>query len=263
MRTTGPTAPTSSIKAPSRRRFVGDVLAAFPAYALLSGLNNAVAGAGSSARRWIRDQQDIALALSRGEIRPEQWQSDVEALTRSLDVAELTAEIRPSDSRDIGRALPSYPAKWTIRFRDDDGTPRKLRYAAALFDFDRRNVVTPHAHRHMVSAHLVIEGKFRVRTFDRIGDADGAILIRPTGDGTARVGDVSTMSAERDNVHWFVPQSDRAATFDVIVSGLDAGRPPYKIEAVDPIRGRTVADGTIRAPIVGFEEAARLYTADV
>lgn len=263
-RTTSPTAPTSFTKTLGRRRFVGQVLAAFPAYALLAEVAQAGATpAAKTAHRWIEDQQEIALALARGEIRPQQWQSDVQALTHGLDIAELIAEIRRSDGRDIGRALPSYPAKRTIRFRDPDGTPRQLRYAAALFVFDRGNVITPHAHRHMASAHLVIDGAFRVRTFDRIGDADGAILIRPTGDETIRIGDVSTMSTARDNVHWFVPKTETAATFDVIVTGLDAGEPRYEIEAVDPVRGRRRADGTIRAPVVGFEEAARFYTADV
>ena len=263
MRTTSPTAPTSFTKATSRRRFVGQVLAAFPAYALLAEVAQTGAATAKTARRWIEDQQEIADALSRNRIRPEQWQAEVEALTRGLDIAELIAEIRRSDGRDIGRALPSYPAKRTIRFRDVDGTPRKLRYAAALFVFDRGNVVTPHAHRHMASAHLVVDGAFRVRTFDRVGDADGAILIRPTGDATIRTGDVSTMSTARDNVHWFVPKTETAATFDVIVTGLDAGEPAYVIDAIDPVRGHALADGTIRAPFMGFEEAARFYTADI
>ena len=71
------------------------------------------------------------------------------------------------------------------------------------------------------------------------------------------------MSTAHDNVHWFVPKTDTAATFDVIVTGLDAGEPRYQIEAVDPVRGRRRTDGTIHTPIVGFEEAARFYTADV
>ena len=261
---TSPTAPTSFTSTASRRRFVGQVLAAFPAYALLAEV--AQAGAppvAKTARRWIDEQQEIADALARNTMRPEQWQAEVEALTRGLDIAELISEIRRSDGRDIGRALPSYPAKRTIRFRDADGAPRKLRYAAALFVFDRGNVITPHAHRHMASAHLVIDGAFRVRTFDRVGDADGAILIRPTGDETIRVGDISTMSTARDNVHWFVPKTETAASFAVIVTGLDAGEPNYVIEAIDPVRGRSLADGTIHAPIMGFEEAAEFYTADV
>ncbi|MBV9833201.1 MAG: hypothetical protein JO055_02260, partial [Alphaproteobacteria bacterium] len=74
---------------------------------------------------------------------------------------------------------------------------------------------------------------------------------------------ISTMSAERDNVHWFVPRTERAITFDVVISDLDAGAPSHVIEAIDPMRGQKQVDGTIRAPVVSFDEAARIYTSDV
>ena len=248
-----------------RRKFVCDVLAGFPAYALLAefGAVHAASGSRLPADRWITRQHEIAVALSRGEIHPERWRAEVELLAGSVDVAQLMADLARADTRFIGRALPSYPAKRTIRFRDETGARRDLRYAVALFTFDRRNVVTPHAHRNMVSAHLVVEGAFRLRTFDRVRDAGGAIVIRPSGDGTIRVGDVSTIGTARDNIHWFVPRSARAATLDVIVSGLDRGQPRYTIEAVDPVRGAQQPDGTIRAPILDFDEASQIYTPDV
>ena len=115
----------------------------------------------------------------------------------------------------------------------------------------------------MVSAHLVVEGAFRVRNYDRVRDEADAIVIRPSVDATIEIGDVSTISPDRDNIHWFVPRGGRAATFDVIISGLDEGQPSFDIEAVDPVRGQVLADGAIRAPIVSFEESSRFYTRDV
>lgn len=138
-----------------RRTLLRRTLAAFPAYALLAEFAGvpAVAGSGKTARSWILDQQDLALALARGEIRPKRWQAEVEALAGRVDLAELVTEIGCAEARHIGRALPSYPVKRSLVFRDEAGSPRKLRYASALFNFERGNVVTPHGHRHMVSAH--------------------------------------------------------------------------------------------------------------
>lgn len=248
-----------------RRKFVLDVLTGFPAYALLAEIGAAHATPASrlAASRWIDHQQEIAVALSRGQMPPARWRAEVAALARTVDVAQLMAEVGRAWSRPAGRALPSYPVKRAIRFRDETGKRRKLRYAVALFTFDRRNVVTPHAHRNMVSAHLVVDGAFRVRNFDRIRDEDGAIVIRPSVDETIRVGDVSTIGPTRDNIHWFVPRSDRAATLDVIVSGLDPGEPRYRVEAVDPVRGTRLPDGTLRAPILGFEAASRFYSPEI
>ena len=89
------------------------------------------------------------------------------------------------------------------------------------------------------------------------------MVIRPTRDYVARVGQVSTMCSERDNIHWFVPQGGPATTFDIVISGLDAGQPDYEIKAIDPVGGRRLGDGTILAPIMGFAEASRRYTAGI
>jgi hypothetical protein len=115
----------------------------------------------------------------------------------------------------------------------------------------------------MVSAHIAVEGEFRVRNFDRVREENGAAVIRPTRDGVMRIGEVSTMSTARNNVHWFVPRTARAATLDVIVDGLGGARPRYVIEPIDPIRGQILADGTIRAPYLTFAESTRFYTRDV
>lgn len=248
-----------------RRALLRQVLVTCPAYALLAALagTRGPAGPDAAARRWILDQQDLALALARGEIHPRRWQAEVEALLRRVDLATLSAEIGRAEARHVGRALPNYPVKHSLVFRDEAGVSRRLRYATALFRFDRGNVITPHGHRHMVSAHLVIEGAFRVRTFDRLRDEAGAMILRPSGDAAVGTGEVSTMSAARDNVHWFVPRAARAATFDVIVSGLDPGAPAFRIEAVDPVRGERLSDGSLRAPIIDFVEASRFYTAEV
>jgi hypothetical protein len=132
-----------------------------------------------------------------------------------------------------------------------------------LFDFAPFNVITPHGHRNMVSAHLIADGSFRVRNFDRIGDRDGAMIIRPTRDGIVRTGEISTMSSTRDNIHWFVPVGGSATTFDVIVSALDRNQPDFDIAAIDPIGGRRLPNGAILAPVISFEAASAKYTAKV
>ena len=246
-----------------RREFARTVLAAFPVYALLAECRPAGAASGTAARRWIMRQDDLARALLRDEVSLEQWRREVAALSLSVDIEQLMAEIDRSLVQDVGRGQANDPFKRSILFRDETGTPQRLHYAAALFGFERHNVITPHAHRHMVSAHLVVEGAFRVRNFDRVRNEDGAVIIRPSIDETITVGEVSTIGRERDNIHWFVPRSERAVAFDIIVSGLDEDAPRYVIEAVDPVRGTPLPDGTVRAPILDFAEAGRFYTADL
>lgn len=256
--------PAPEVLGLTRRGAAGGTLPAFLLYALLGEAQAATPAGKGSPQRWIRSQDEIGRALSAGRMTPLDWCLEVERLGRDVDLAELMATV--NCSRLVAGAAGSHndPKKRHVQFLDESGAPRRLGYAVALFDFEPHNVITPHGHRHMVSAHMVVDGALRVRNYDRVGDIPGAMIVRPTRDYVAAVGAVSTMCSARDNVHWFVPANGkRATTFDVIISGLDAGRPNYDIKAIDPYGGSRRSDGTIAAPIMGFEASARKYTAGV
>jgi hypothetical protein len=233
-----------------------DLLGAFAAYALLAELSLARAARPRSIRSWLDRQDALARALAAGSLGSDAWRTEVEALGREADVERLIAEALPSPS---SRALPTDPARRILRWRDTDGRRRSMRYAVALFEFDSTNVITPHGHRGMQSAHLVVHGAVRGRTYDRVGDAEGAMLLRPAADRRLEPGQVSSIGPSRENVHWFVPLTPRAATFDVLVTGLEPGGPDYQVQPVDPLGGADLGDGTLRAPLLGFEESARRY----
>ena len=247
----------------SRREHLLSILPAFAMFALLGEVRVLAAPGRDAVDGWIADQDEIAWALADGTIGGRDWALEVERLARRVDVAALMDRVSRSQLSPGPAGSANDPGKRFVRFLDEQGTPRRLNYGVALFDFAPRNVITPHGHRHMVSAHLVVAGALRVRNFDRVRDEGDAIVIRPTRDYVARVGEISTMCSERDNIHWFVPQGGPATTFDVVVSGLDPGRPDHDIKAIDPIGGRRLDDGTIVAPIIPFGESARRYTADV
>jgi hypothetical protein len=246
-----------------RRKAMLAVLSSFTLVALAREARAAAAPATGRVRRWIDGQQDIAEGLAQGRLAGPQWALEVERLAAEIDVAELMAAVERAQIRPAGAPFHNDPQKRFVRFLDDEGRPRRLAYGAALFDFAPRNVVTPHGHRHMVSAHLVVAGRFRVRNFDRLGEEPGAMRLRPTRDYVAGPGRVSTMCVERDNIHWFVPQGGPARTFDVVVSGLDPGRPDHLIQAVDPIRALRADDGSLIAPIIDFASSSRLYTSAI
>jgi hypothetical protein len=248
---------------PGRREALLTFLASFTLVALAREARAAAPSGGGRVRRWIDAQQDIAEGLAQGRLTGRQWSLEVEGLAREIDVVELMAAVNRGEIRSAGAPFHNDPQKRFVRFLDEAGRPRRLAYGAALFDFAPNNVVTPHGHRNMVSAHLVVAGRFRVRNFDRIGDEPGAMRLRPTRDYVAGPGQVSTMCPERDNIHWFVPKGGPARTFDVLVSGLDPGRPDHLIEAVDPVRARRADDGSLIAPIIDFESSSRLYTSEI
>jgi hypothetical protein len=251
----------------SRRAMLGGGLAAFVTYALLREAR-ALAGALDGgldgrldAQRWIARQDELARALADGTLSQTAWHDELARLARAVEVEQLLAEIGRARVTDAGAPFMRDPQKRDVAFRDAAGRKRKLGYVAALFAFTRDNVITPHGHRHMASAHMVLQGSVRIRSFDRVADKDDALIIRPTGDRVAAVGETAAMTEARDNIHWFAPRSETALTFDVIVplGGPDAAR--VVIQPVDPLGGETLPDGTIRAPVLSFAESMRRYSA--
>lgn len=245
----------------NRRTFLHNC-AGFFAFAAVAELSIAGARTPSlSARKWMLLQSDLARGLKSGTISQLQWHAGVNSLASEIDLEQLAAELRRAKIKDAGTPFGHDPQKRFVTMLDEDGKPVKLGYGLALFDFNGNSVVTPHAHKHMASAHMVMEGRVRIRTFDRVQDEEGALIIRPTLDLVAEAGHAAAMTTAKDNIHWFTPRTARAMTLDVIIDGLDTGQVPYLIQPVDPLGGRQLADGTIKAPLISFERSMELYTA--
>lgn len=248
----------------TRRGVLTGLMPAFMIYALLGETGRAAAMPRRiTPQGWLDQQQELAEALTTGQIEPAQWCSEVETLAAQVDIAELLAAAKLSAEDGARPGGSNDPEKRFVHFTDIAGRKRHLSYSAALFSFSPQNVITPHAHRNMVSAHLVVEGSVRIRTFDRVRDEKNGIVIKPAEDRVASVGGASSMCAERHNVHWFTPQGGPAMTLDVIIDGLSPQGEPYEIVALDPLGGKKLRDGSILAPILGFDAAAAKYTADL
>jgi hypothetical protein len=244
-----------------RREFTARSCAAIGIYALLELAGSAKALAASAAlngRRWMQEQQQIAQDLKAGKLTPGGWQEAVERLAPKVDLPDLLAQTdfeRLKASFDFKDGMPS---KRMAR-RPADGVAPPISYGLAFFGFRRGQAITPHGHRNMVSAHLVAAGVFRVRNFDRVRDEPDALILRPSVDESISAGRVSTMSSQRNNIHWFVAEQDESATLDVIIDALEPGRDAYTIDLVDPEGGQKLGDGTLRAPLIDWETSVAKY----
>ena len=112
----------------------------------------------------------------------------------------------------------------------------------------------------MTSMHMPIGGELHGWHYDRLADEPGHLIIKPTLDRTLKLGEVTTISDEKDNVHWFRALGGAAFTFNIGVYGIDpnvklGGRQFY----LDPMNGEKLSDGSLRVRHLTMKEANGIY----
>ncbi len=240
---------------PSRRDFLTLMTTLWLARAIESA-DAAPAPLRDSLQARLRRLADLSRALAQARLRPLEWQREVEALALGIDLRELC------HAADFDRvAAHLEPAKRgvnveSVRLAGLADQP----FAAKIFVMGRGRAIIPHGHKNMVSHLLVLKGELRGRHFERVRDEPGHLVLRPTIDRIFRAGDGSSISEERDNVHWFVAKSERAYTLDAIVDNLHPQMGyRFHIDNVDPAHAEPGEGGTLRARILELDEALRLY----
>jgi hypothetical protein len=215
-------------------------------------------------RRWAEQLAEICRAVRAGELAPIEWQKSIERLHSTIPLQEIITFVEVDEV--IKRIR--FPAEKLGAVEDTPwpsigGIPASD-FGHKVFVYRKGSATPPHAHNHLVSAHLTLRGEIRARTFDRLEDLDHSILIQASGDRLVGPGQTVSMSDARDNVHWFVGVSDRSVSFDVPVGAIDPQKqyrhPPevYSQIYLDPTVAAR-ADGRIEAPIIPFRESVRRF----
>lgn len=238
---------------PSRR----DILSALTTVWLarvVHGARAAPATLDGSMRARLGKLQEVSRALARREIQPVEWQRGAAEFCEGIDLAELC---RAADFDQVVARLPLLPrgtSAESIRLLDGQAfTPK-------IFAMGKGRAIIPHGHVNMVSQHLVLQGEMHGRHYQRLATEPGHLLVRPTIDKTFRAGDFSSISDQRDNVHWFITSSERAYTLDAIVDNLDSTRPyRFHIDFVDPEKASPASGGALRLPRLELDECLQRY----
>ena len=109
----------------------------------------------------------------------------------------------------------------------------------------------------MASAHLILKGEMHLRHYEKIRKESNNLIIKPSIDKIAKLGESSSISDEKDNVHWFIAHTDTAFTFDVIM--IDLNGKSYDIHNLDIYEKQNLSDGTMRVPLLDIETALKKY----
>ncbi len=230
-------------------------------YALVRMLLGREALAGPVRREvqaWLARTYELCNEAHGRKLSPLEWQRQVEALYARVPLPELLKAI-DFDRLAPGIALPDNRAEALhVSLPGGEGMPRV--FGTKIFGMAQGRAIVPHGHQNMASMHVVLKGEFHLRHFDRVEDQPGHLVLRPTIDRAAKPGDPSSISDERDNVHWLVATKGPAYTFDVIIAGLNPERGfNWKMDHVDVDGAERLKGGLLRARRIGFDEAIRRY----
>jgi hypothetical protein len=202
----------------------------------------------------LRRVDELSRALAHHRIQPVEWQRGVEEEMRAID---LPALCRAADFEKVAARLPLLPRGTSARVVDllpnQSFTPK-------IFALGKGRAIIPHGHDNMVSHHLVLQGELHGWHWQRLRDEPEHLVLRPTIDRVFKPGDSSSISDQKDNVHWFVATSERAYTLDCILDNLDPSRDHrFRIDFIDPRRAGQQRDGSVRAPRLELDECLRRY----
>lgn len=212
----------------------------------------------SAVRPWLARIEAASAALSSGAVRPRAWQDEIESILGHLDLADF---LRSLDFERLAAAA-RFPAQGEgmqrLFFLEESGRLQPLAFRPFLFTLARGTAVVPHGHHNMATMHMVLDGQARVRHFDRLETTATHMLIRPATDATARPGDVTSVSDEHHNIHWFDALTDRVFMFNIGVYPAQPGTFGER-DYVDPLGGLPAGEGAIRAPRLTRREAYAKY----
>lgn len=252
----------------SRRNFLISTTHAIATYVFLFHVTQARAwtqSVESKITKWAKRLGEIGHDVQSGEITPIQWQSEMDRLYQNLSVSDLSQFI----NKDQILKTLHYPkekigAIGNISWPKVQGFPKDLIFGHKLFVYRKGTVTPPHAHNHLVSAHFVIEGEIQVRTFNREMDLENSLLISPSQNRIAKIGELITMSDTNENVHWFEGIGERSISFDIPIANISPKKTYRQIAGdynqifIDPtVPARS--DGKIEAPILSFQESLKKF----
>ncbi len=243
-----------------RREFTKGMLATVANFALMDSLfacNGIEKKAKPILEHWAIRLNEYCSDLKTNTITTLQWQQKIEELYSQIELKEILQFIdfdnliKGFEYPDLGIATKG------VKFPKLEGLPEKTVFIKKIFGMKKDRAIIPHGHSNMASAHLILNGEMHLRHYEKIGQDGQNLIIKPTIDRMAKLGESSSISDEKDNVHWFIANTETAFTFDVIM--LDLNNKSYDIHNLDIYESEDLKNGTLKVPILEVQTALKKY----
>jgi hypothetical protein len=247
-----------------RRDFTASLLGSITSYSLLEMLFTREAFAGpirSLTDHWVKELHVMSLDLKSDRLTPSRWQSKVQELFDKVPLPEMLKFVN-FERLKKGFMYPEQGVNTRpVPFPKLAGLPSDLVFHRKLFGMKKDRAIIPHGHNNMVSCHYVLQGALHLKHYDKLEEDQQYMVITPTTDLIARPGSHSSISDEKNNIHWLKAVTETAFTLDVLV--LDLKGKPYNVDNIDPAGAERLRGDRLRVKKLGLAEALRKYGHDM
>ena len=246
----------------SRRDFSKSMLGSLFSLRLVSSLCEAQSLKGSVkpiAHRWVFEMERASKDLRKGKIKPTEWQDQIESLLNKVEMKDLLKAI---DYQQLARSTKLFDDHETaedVTFSNIKKLPDELSFAPYFYAMKKGVSIVPHGHQNMTTMHMMLKGEAHGWQYDRLADEPDFLIIKPTKDKQLTVGDVSTISDQRDNIHWFRALTEPVFMFNIGVYPLNPKVETTGRDYIDPNNGESLSNGSIRVPRITGEKAYEIY----
>ena len=247
----------------SRRNFNTSLLSSLFTFSLVETLcsNELIAKpVHAIAKDWLTEVEDASQAMTKQRIKQSEWQNKIaeifarveqKDLLRAIDFDRLSKKLKLVGSHE--GVIETTPTR-------NPRLPAELSFSTFIYGMKKGGAIPPHCHRNMTSMHMPIRGESHGWHFDRVADEADHLIIKPTLDNALTLGEVTTVSDEKNNVHWFEATSDVAYMFNILVMDVNptiktGGRQFY----VDAAHGEKVEGDKLRVKKLSSQEAYKIY----
>jgi hypothetical protein len=246
----------------SRRTFTGHMLGSLMTFSLVKSLDNVdvlAANVKPIIRKWLVEMESVTQGLRQGKVKPIEWQRQIEALLSRVELKDLLSAIDYDKLAKSAVFPDDHESAENVDFSQNEGLPAELSFAPYFYAMRKDVAIVPHGHRNMASMHMMLKGQAHSWQFERVSDEEQYLTIKPTIDKVLNVGAVSTISDQRDNIHWFKALSEPVFMFNIGVFGINASEGFSGRDYVDPLGGEKLQGALIRARRIEVKEAYKLY----
>ncbi len=247
----------------SRRNFSTSLLSSLFTFSLVETLcsNDLIAKPiHVIAKNWLAEVEEASQAMKKQQLAQNEWQSKIAEIFARVEQKDLLRAIDFDRLSKKIKLVGSHEGVIETRPTRSKTMPSELSFDTFIYGMKKGGTIPPHSHRNMTSMHMPIAGASHGWHFDRLADEADHLIIKPTLDNALTLGEVTTVSDQKNNVHWFEATSDVAFMFNILVMDVDptsktGGRQFY----VDAAHGDKVEGDKLRVKKLSSQEAYKIY----